>query len=99
MNSYHDVHITTEKIPRASIFNLPYGLAVHCTRVSGWQLWDMSDGIHNAKLLAAEYEDLRKWLVIDVDGHVIIDSRKYDPITLAGPGPDGSIPTGQSQAA
>ena len=81
--SYHDLHITTSEIPRTSIFNLPYGLEVHCSRVSGWQLWNMnrtqpaayplppSRGV----LLAGEYEGTGKWLMLDVDGHVIVNSR------------------------
>ena len=32
--SYHDLHITTAQIQRMSIFNLPYGLEVACTRVA-----------------------------------------------------------------
>ena len=81
--SYHDLHITTAQIPRTSIFNLPYGLQLQCTRVSGWELWDMnrmqrplnlppSRGV----LLAGEYADPEEWLVLDVDGHVVLDSRR-----------------------
>jgi hypothetical protein len=74
--SYHDIHITTEKIFRTSIFNLPFNLMVTCTRVGGWELWDTSGGISTAVLLAGEYDD--SWLVLDVAGHVILDSRKKE---------------------
>lgn len=76
--SYHDLHITTAKIPRTSVFNLPYGLQVQCTRVSGWQLWQSATRIQDWKLLAGEYDKPEDWLVLDVDGHVILDSRR-DP--------------------
>lgn len=79
--SYHDLHVTTAQIPRTSIFNLPYGLQVTCDRVGGWQLWDMNQTLYpkglppsKGVLLAGEY-DGEKWLVLDVAGHVILDSR------------------------
>jgi len=65
--SYHDLHITTETIPRTSIFNLPYGVMVTCTRVEGWRVWN--DG---GKLLGGEYD--QEGLRLDVGGHVIVDS-------------------------
>lgn len=72
--SYHDLFITTQDIKRTSIFNLPYGLFVTCNRTSGWELWK---GIGNdATLLAGEYDE--KWLVLDVAGHTIVDSRKVE---------------------
>lgn len=67
--SYHDVHVTTAAIKRTSLFNLPYNLQLICTRAGGWELWSMNP----EKCLAAEYDD--NWLVIDVAGHVILDSR------------------------
>lgn len=95
--SYHDLHITTAKIPRTSIFNLPYGLEVTCTRMRGWCLWAHGDSswaglVRDGKpvkqdidwpvaprskepvLVAGEYD--RKWLVLDVGGHVIVDSQQ-----------------------
>lgn len=72
MPSYHDLHITTEKIPRTSIFNLPYGVEVTCNRVSGWVLWS-DDGTAKRKV-AGEYDE--HWLVLDVDGRIIVDSRE-----------------------
>lgn len=80
--TYHSLHIRTEKIPRTSIFNLPFGLEVQCTRVGGWQLWRANTHLprfHKASdftILAGEYDD--KWLVLDVDGHIICDSRPDD---------------------
>lgn len=81
--TYHDLHITTAVIPRASIFSLPYGLQVICTRASGWELWDMNrmqypEGLPPSRgvLLAGEYADPGEWLVLDVAGQVIVDSRR-----------------------
>jgi hypothetical protein len=68
--TYHDLHITTAQIPRTSIFNLSYGLQVTCNRAAGWVL---SSG---NVILAGEYEEPEKWLVLDVAGHVIINSRR-----------------------
>ena len=76
MPSYHDLHITTAEIPRTSIFNLPYGLQVQCTRVSGWELWVTATELRNWRQLAGEYAHPDKWLVLDVEGHVIVDSRR-----------------------
>jgi hypothetical protein len=81
--SYHDLHITTEKIERTSIFNLPYGFQLQCQRTTGWVLWDT--GVRFSPHLkeqepgevAGEYGD--NWLVLDVDGHVILDSRNRPP--------------------
>jgi hypothetical protein len=64
--SYHDLHITTEHVPRTSIFDLPYGYEVSCTRVGGWGLW------FNGEQVGGEYDD--KGLRLDVAGHVICDS-------------------------
>ena len=74
--SYHDLFITTENISRTSIFNLPFSLMVTCTRVGGWELWDISSGFSDAVRLAGEYDN--NWLVLDVAGHVILDSRKKE---------------------
>lgn len=68
--SYHDLHITTADLSRSSIFDLPYGLLVTCTRTGGWELWDRSEGKED--LLAGEFGD--KGLRLDVGGHVIVDS-------------------------
>lgn len=72
--SYHDLFIQTPDIERTSIFDLPYNVEVHCTRVTGWQVWETSGGLQNARLLAGEFEG-EKWLVLDVAGTVIVDSR------------------------
>lgn len=63
--SYHDLHITTEHIPRTAIFDLPYGYEVSCNRVGGWCLW------LNDKRVAGEYDE---GLRLDVAGVVICDS-------------------------
>ncbi len=81
--TYHDLHITTAEIPRTSIFNLPYGLRVTCSRVSGWELWQYRDSPGQLRceptLIAGEYDGPGEWLVLDVAGHVIVDSRERGP--------------------
>jgi hypothetical protein len=78
--SYHDLHVTTRNIPRTSISNLPYNLHLSCTRTGGWELWRVPpSGICDVILLAGEYNAPEEWLVLDVKGHVIIDSRREPP--------------------
>lgn len=72
MPSYHDLHITTASIERTSIFNLSYGLEVICNRVTGWELIDLE----KKRAIAGEYQLPDEWLVLDVAGHVIVDSRR-----------------------
>lgn len=79
MPSYHDLHVTTPEIKRTSIFNLPYGLQVTCSRTSGWELWRTASRPADWRLLAGEYAAPDKWLVLDVDGHVIVDSQVREP--------------------
>lgn len=76
--SYHGLHITTAEIERTSIFNLGYGLVVQCTHVAGWQLWRNASDLRDWTLLAGEYDGPGKWLVLDVNGTVIMDSRKQE---------------------
>lgn len=73
--SYHDLHITTSKIPRTSIFNLPFGLMVACTRTGGWELFE-DDG-NSFKSIAGEYGEDK--LRLDIAGHVIVDSLTPSP--------------------
>lgn len=74
--SYHDLHITCALFDRTSIFNLPYSIEVRCTRSTGWQVWERWDGID--RKIAGEYEGPEKWLVLDVDGHIILDNRNRE---------------------
>jgi hypothetical protein len=91
--SYHDLHVTTAEIPRTSIFNLPYGLQVTCCRVSGWELWRTAMRPADWKLLAGEYDSLEKWLLLDVDGCVVVDSRRQpgEGADDCPPVPDGVV--------
>jgi hypothetical protein len=78
--SYHDLHVTTAEIERSSIFDLPYGLSVQCSRVSGWQLWRTAASLCDWTLLGGEYDGPDHWLVLDVAGTVIVNSRdRQDP--------------------
>ena len=70
MTSHHDLYITTEHLPRQSIFNLSYGYEVTCTRVGGWKLWKTSG--REPVEIAGEYS--QNGLRLDVAGHVIVDS-------------------------
>ena len=70
--SYHDLEIETESIPRTSIFDLPYGLQVICTRVAGWELWDMN--CSPSKLLAGEYH--KNYLKLFIGDTTIVNSKK-----------------------
>lgn len=78
--SYHDLHVTTPDIPRTSLFNLEYGIVLTCSRVAGWTLYrEGTPGVIYGKprsiILGAEYDDPAKWLILDVGGIVILDSR------------------------
>ena len=73
--SYHDLYITTAEITRTRLFDLSYGLEVSCTRTTGWQLWQTASEIARWELLAGEYDGPDKWLILDVGGHVIVNSR------------------------
>jgi hypothetical protein len=70
--NYHDLHITTDKMVRTSIFNLPFDMQVYCTRVAGWQVWRGERG--KEECIAGEYEGDGKGLRLDVAGHVILDT-------------------------
>lgn len=70
--SYHHLHVMTAEIPRTSIFNLPYGYEVSCSRVTGWQLWRTAMNVTDGQLIAGEYAGRDKWLILDVDGIVIV---------------------------
>jgi hypothetical protein len=67
---YHDLYVTTEAIPRTALFDLPFNLMVICHRTCGWELRDQKRDVP----IAGEYHE--NWLVLDVNGTVIIDSRK-----------------------
>jgi hypothetical protein len=74
--SYHDLHITTAKITRTSLMNLPFRVHVDCTRVAGWEVWalaqgDLGEGELPEELLGGEYGSP---LRLDVAGHVIVDN-------------------------
>lgn len=82
--SYHDLHITTEKMERISIFNLPFQYRVECCRVSGWQLLYMRHhhsyipGEDKFEVVAGEYGGDGKGLRLDVSGYLICDSLTKD---------------------
>lgn len=64
--TYHDLFITTAHLERTSIFNLPHGYLVTCTRAAGWELRT------DEKLVAGEFMDAG--LRLDIAGHVIVDN-------------------------
>lgn len=74
MPSYHDLFITTERMERTSIFNLPFRVRVQCCRVAGWEVWALAEGRLPDELLGGEYGGEGKGLRLDIAGHVIVDS-------------------------
>lgn len=75
--SYHDLHITTEDLPRTSIFNLPFNVSVSCRRTTGWTVWHRPDDRGDERLLAGEYDT--HGLRLDVAGVIICDSLTAAP--------------------
>jgi len=77
--SHRALHVTTETIPRTSIADLPSGMTVSCSPSIGWSLWWETEtaggALPDPKLVASEYDGPDLWLVLDVAGHVIVDSR------------------------
>lgn len=72
--SYHDLHITTERLIRTRITDLPFNVFVQCRRTTGWVVYHRPDDRGEPVLLAGEYEGEGKGLILDVAGHVICDS-------------------------
>jgi hypothetical protein len=72
--SYHDLHITTDRIERTSIFDLPFRVYVTCNRVAGWEVWALQEDSLPEELLGGEYGGEGRGLRLDVAGHVIVDS-------------------------
>lgn len=66
--SYHDLFVTTSRIPRTAISDLPFGYQVICDRVGGWTL------AKGDKAVAGEFGG--PGLKLDVAGVVIVDSMK-----------------------
>lgn len=77
--NYHDLYVTTPDIRRTKLSDLPFGHEVTCNRVGGWSLWVQADDHGGERMLGAEYDDQEHWLVLDVAGHVIVDSRESEP--------------------
>lgn len=75
--SYHDLHITTPRMPRIRLFDLPYNIQVICTRTAGWTVWRVQPG-EVSQQIAGEFAGPDQWLVLDVAGRVICDSRPRD---------------------
>lgn len=73
--SYHDLYITTPDIPRTRLFDLPFDYLVTCRRTTGWELRTLGSDSLAWDLLAGEYDGPEKWLILDVNGHVIVNSR------------------------
>lgn len=69
--SYHDVVVFAGD-KRLCLFDSSYGLQLHCTRVAGWQLWNVWDG--KDELLAGEYNP-EKPIRVEVRGVVICETK------------------------
>lgn len=71
--TYHDLHITTARIPRTSISNLPFRIEVSCSRVGGWLVIANPERAPEPlpyEILGGDGRPMR----LDVDGHVIFDT-------------------------
>ena len=84
--SYHDVYVTTELVPRTSLFNLPYNIELRCTRIAGWELIENTCGVTKqpteARILGSEY-GADAGLTIDVAGTTILDCLGRIKLTAA----------------
>ena len=83
--SYHDVHVTTARMKRTALSDLPFGYELTCNRVGGWTLWGPNQRALDRRIgpfpepmpttgpvqIAGEYG---KGLRVDVGGVVICDS-------------------------
>lgn len=54
-------------------------VAVTVNRVAGWELWRTDPDIRKWELLAGEYDGPDKWLILDVAGFEIVNSRDREP--------------------
>ncbi len=75
--TYHDLHITTSKMKRVSIMNLPFRVRVTCCRVAGWTVDALPERGLIEERIAGEYDD--DGLRLDVAGHIIVDTLAIEP--------------------
>lgn len=74
VTSEHILYVTTSKIPRTPITALPTRIHVSTNKSGGWGVWALQEGDSPEEYLGGEFEkDL--WLVLDVDGRIICNSR------------------------
>lgn len=74
--SYHDLYITTNEIPRTSISDLPFGVEVSCDRTTGWVVY-YKQFKKEPVCMGSEFDE-ENWLVLDVKGTIIVDSRSKE---------------------
>lgn len=67
-NHGQDVYVQTENIPRTSLHDLGNGYIVMCCKASGWTLIEKGTSIAG--------QTRADWLVVDVNGYKIIDTRE-----------------------
>jgi hypothetical protein len=79
-----DLHVTTAKIPRTPIAQLP-GYHVTCARTHGWELWATTN--QGPNLVAGEFH--RDGLCLDVNGVAIVDSLRHPTGRRRGAKPAG----------
>lgn len=83
VTSEHILYVTTSKIPRTPITALPARIHVSRGNIDGWGAWLLQEGDSPEEYLGGEFEkDL--WLVLDVDGRIICNSR--DKASVEAPG-------------
>lgn len=84
--SFRNVYITTPRIMRQRLTDLPYGVRIVCDRAAGWRVFAGKDDrpreivvSEHRELLAGEFDGPDRWLILDINGQTIVDSRKNSP--------------------
>ena len=71
-----EIFITTSKIKRTRLKDLPFRANLYHGITGGWELWQQNVNPYPEKCIGDQYSIDGDWLVIDVDGHVICDNRE-----------------------
>jgi hypothetical protein len=83
ITSDHILYVTTSKIPRTPITGMSSRIHISRGNRDGWGAWLLQEGDSPEEYLGGEFEkDL--WLVLDVDGRIICNSRDKAPTEAIG---------------
>lgn len=88
MATHNDLFITTAKIKRTRLYNLPINIRVTCNH-TGWSAWlNRGDRPEGDEFLGGEYgydeETGDGWLILDVAGHEICNSMPLNAVPAVG---------------